>query len=153
MSNEFSRRIDVFIIKDEPKSRMAFAESPNIGLRELLDDGLSSKSAVIDAAYAKYLEHFQPYRWVARSHGNSKIIAHGESYFNEADCRDNIALNYGDNTTAYVMPMFGDDRSQKLLRYGATDRATHTNNGYTPSGMDEFARRDEQAADGEGAEE
>jgi uncharacterized protein YegP (UPF0339 family) len=111
---EFSRRVDVQIIKDDP---MTLAEYITATVDP--DDGFVDTE--IEKDYRRYLERFQPYRWRAVA-ANSEPIAHGESYFNEADCLNAVELLCGDETTVYWAPMFGEDRSEKLLRYGITDR-------------------------------
>jgi uncharacterized protein YegP (UPF0339 family) len=109
--SEFSRRVNVEIIKDEPTPRDQFMASSIWA------------SHVIDAEYSKYLDRFQPYRWRAIA-ANNEPIAHRERYFNLADCVNAVELNYGDDTTAYRMAVFGEDLSETLLRLGATDRAS-----------------------------
>jgi uncharacterized protein YegP (UPF0339 family) len=107
---EFSRRLNIEIIKDEPLARKALGEKLGLTPDELTED-----------IYRKYVEEHQPYRWRAVA-ANNEPIAHGESYHNEADCLNAANLLAGDDTTVYVMPMYGDDRSEKVLRFGSTDR-------------------------------
>jgi uncharacterized protein YegP (UPF0339 family) len=105
---ELSRRVDVELIKDEPVSYGDFWKTHDRNLNG-------------DDVYTRYLDRFQPYRWRAVA-ANNEPIAHGESYFNEADCINAIELLFGDDTTIYWAPMFGDDRGFRWLRYGKTDR-------------------------------
>lgn len=109
--SEFSRRVDIEIIKSEP-----FTSDEWLALHP----GRDVDDTVI--AYNRYLARFQPYRWHAKSTGNGEIVARSESYFNLADCIENIELNYGDDTTVYRMPIFGEDRHEVVLRFGKTDR-------------------------------
>jgi uncharacterized protein YegP (UPF0339 family) len=107
---EFSRRLNIEIIKDELLTREALGQKLGLTPDELTQD-----------IYRKYAEEHQAYRWRAVA-ANNEIIAHGESYHNEADALNAANLLAGDDTTVYVMPMYGDDRSEKVLRFGATDR-------------------------------
>jgi uncharacterized protein YegP (UPF0339 family) len=103
---EFSRRVDVQIIKRDVKTREKFAApGPNA-----------------DEKYREYVGKFQPYRWKAVA-ANNEPLAHGESYFNLADCINAVTLLLADDTTVYYTHEFGEDRGLKLLRYGSTDRA------------------------------
>lgn len=108
---EFSRRVDFFVFKDEPSTLEGFAHRWGISGDEL------------DREYQEYRDRWQPYRWHAKAK-NGEIIARGESYHNVEDCLNAVNLLAGDDTTAYVMPTFGDDRSEKVLRFGATDRSS-----------------------------
>lgn len=108
--SEFSRRVDVRIIKDEPKTFEDFKADEN------WFSDLFAKDA-----YAEYLEHFQPYRWSAVA-ANNEPIAHGESYFNEVDCINAVELLAADDTTMYWAREYGEDRGDHWLRYGVTDR-------------------------------
>jgi uncharacterized protein YegP (UPF0339 family) len=120
---EFSRRLNIEIIKDEPLSRDEYVEASfGIGKDANLAVSLSAK---LEQDYVQYLYRFQPYRWRAVA-ANGEPIAHGESYFNEADAINAANLLAGDDTTAYLMPMYGDDRSEKVLRFGATDRKSQS---------------------------
>lgn len=114
--SEFSRRVNVELIRDEPLSPEQFAEQIGVTPGELTD-----------ARYQLYLDHFQPYRWRAKAM-NGEIIARGESYFNEADAINAVELLCGDDTTVYWAPMFGEDRGYRWLRYGATDRSHQAGN-------------------------
>jgi uncharacterized protein YegP (UPF0339 family) len=107
---EFSRRVDVQIIKDEPLSYDDL-------WRTLTHD----RNHTGDSAYKQYLDRFQPYRWRAVA-ANNEPVAHGESYFNEVDAINAAELLFGDDTTVYRMPMYGEDRGETWLRYGKTDR-------------------------------
>jgi uncharacterized protein YegP (UPF0339 family) len=109
---EFSRRVDVHIVKDEPLPREALGQKIGATFGELTED-----------IYRKYVEEHQAYRWRAIA-ANNEIVAHGESYHNLADCINAVELLMGDNTTAYRVAVFGEDLSETLLRYGATDRAS-----------------------------
>ena len=107
-----SRRVDVEIYVDKPVSREEW---------ELITGNPGVTTERLDELYRKYIGRHQPYRWRAVA-ANNEVVAYGERYFNLADCINAVELNYGDNTTMYRMPMFGEDRSETLLRYGKTDR-------------------------------
>jgi uncharacterized protein YegP (UPF0339 family) len=108
--SEFSRRVNVEIFEDEPKT-----------FEEFVDDHVGEDIDDVAAAYRQYVDHFQPYRWHAKA-ANNKIVSDGESYFNEADVIETVDLLFGDDTTVYWMPMYGEGRGEHLLRYGKTDR-------------------------------
>lgn len=113
---EFSRRVNVFVFKDDPLTFDQFVDAaPEAWAPEV--PGGKARAEM----YRDYLAAFQPYRWHAKAM-NGEIIARGESYFNESDCHENIELNYGDDTTVYRMPEYGEQRGEAWLRYGKTDR-------------------------------
>ena len=104
---EFSRRVDVDIIKDEP---MTYEDFWHVHDRNLSGDSF----------YQQYLDRFQPYRWRAES-ANGEVVAIGESYFNEADAINAVELLFGDDTTMYWRSR-EPERGDQLLRFGKTDR-------------------------------
>jgi uncharacterized protein YegP (UPF0339 family) len=104
---EFSRRVNVQTFKDEPLTREEYDTL----------HGPTEESGF----YEHYLETFQPFRWHAVG-ANNEIVAQGESYLHEDGCANAIELLFADNTTVYVMPMYGENRGERLLRYGSTDR-------------------------------
>jgi uncharacterized protein YegP (UPF0339 family) len=114
--SEFSRRVNVQVFKDEPKSlEEFFADWP-------AEEGDGVEVLQLrNAVYRQYLDRFQPYRWSAVA-GNNEPVAHGESYFNEVDCINAIELLAADDTTMYWAREYGEDRGYTLLRYGVTDR-------------------------------
>jgi uncharacterized protein YegP (UPF0339 family) len=120
---EFSRRVDVEIIKDEPKSREAFAAETGCTcpIGSPCPMHVDKADGTLDTDYERYLHYFQPYRWHAQG-ANNKIVTDGESYHNEADAINAVELLFGDDTTMYWAPTFGEDRGNRLLRYGKTDR-------------------------------
>jgi uncharacterized protein YegP (UPF0339 family) len=132
MSAEFSRRADVQIIKDEPLDPNEWASQNSctcpIGgpFVEMCPRHFETGTDGT-AEYSEYVARFQPYRWRAVA-ANNEPIAHGESYFNEADCINAVDLLLGDDTTVYRMPMYGEDRGEVLLRYGKTDRDSQAGN-------------------------
>lgn len=105
--SEFSRRVDVDIIKDEPQT---YAEFFAIHDHDLFGDD----------SYQRYLDRFQPYRWSAVA-ANNEPVAHGESYFHEADAINAVELLFADDTTMYWRSR-DPERGDQLLRYGKTDR-------------------------------
>lgn len=109
----FSRRVDVLLFKDEPDTREDFVE--RIGL-----DEVETSAGFIDETYEKYLHSFQPFWWHAKS-PNGEILTNGEHYARKSGALNSIALLFGDDTTMYWMPMFGQERGMHLLRYGVTD--------------------------------
>lgn len=109
--SEFSRRVDIFVYKDEPRSEEDFARSLVGGV----------KATTFRSKYESYMNSFQPYRWNAKA-ANSEIVAQGESYFELAGVVNAINLLFGDDTTVWWMPEFGEDRGESWLRYGVTDR-------------------------------
>lgn len=107
--SEFSRRVDVRIIKDEPldyEDWVAFHHGP---------DGEP------DDGYANYVTGFQPYRFHAKG-ANFEIVSYGESYLHEDGAINAVELLFGDDTTMYWAREYGEDRGLKWLRYGVTDR-------------------------------
>jgi uncharacterized protein YegP (UPF0339 family) len=125
---EFSRRVNVQIIKDEPLSRSEWmTKGFFVTMDELntagsdtqaLEHGDEASNAYLDNLYHRYyLDRFQPYRWRAVA-ANNEPIAHGESYFNEADAINAAELLFGDDSTVYLQQ---HEKSNQLLRYGATD--------------------------------
>jgi hypothetical protein len=114
--SEFSKRVNIEVFKDEPKTCEEYAQTFWPGT-----PGVNAARGDIQAAHRHYLEHFQPYRWHAKA-ANNKIISDGESYFNLADLEETLELFAGDDTTVYYTAMFGEDRGDKWLRYGKTDR-------------------------------
>lgn len=53
--------------------------------------------------YRKYRDRFQPWRWVARSAANNKIMARSpDRYFNRTDCVDAIVVLFGHDTTVFM---------------------------------------------------
>jgi uncharacterized protein YegP (UPF0339 family) len=118
VSAEFSRRVDVYISKAEPLSEADWYEAQG-GVAA--DGNFFANDAAIEAAYRRYLDRFQPYSWHAKA-ANHEITCQGESYFNEDDAINAFELMFGDDTTVYWAPMYGEDRGYRLLRYGKTDR-------------------------------
>lgn len=115
--SEFSRRVDVRIIKDEPMTREQWR----------IEDGVSEAEtnpeyiALAEQQYADYVEHFQPYRFHAKG-ANFEIVAYGEDYLHEDGAINAVELLFGDDTTMYWAREYGEDRGLNLLRYGVTDR-------------------------------
>lgn len=107
MSEEFSRRVDIHLFKDEPPTQFAFGE------------GMTAED--MQASVQRQIAKFQPYRWNAVAM-NNEILCHGESYHNLADVLSVVTLLFGDDSTLYWMPEFGEERGMELLRYGSTDR-------------------------------
>lgn len=114
MSTEFSRRVDVDIIKDEPKTREEFRQYH-------VAAGAAWPIGDLDAEYARYLEHFQPYRFHAKG-DNFEIVDQSEGYLHEDGAVNAVELLFGDDTTMYWRRTYGEDRGDQLLRYGKTDR-------------------------------
>jgi uncharacterized protein YegP (UPF0339 family) len=119
---EFSRRVNVEVFKDEPKSRDEWASSATVTAGQLLDIDTSDPGAAIDKLYREYLDAFQPYWWHAQS-PNGEILTNGEHYAELSGATNSIEVLFGDDTTMYWAPMFGEDRGEQLLRYGVTDLA------------------------------
>lgn len=107
-----SRRVDVDIIKDEPLTLTQFAAT------HTFPDDVDEEEIAVD--YQQYLDRFQPYRWSAVA-ANNEPVAHGESYFHEADAINAVELLFGDDTTMYWRSR-DPERGDQLLRYGITDR-------------------------------
>jgi uncharacterized protein YegP (UPF0339 family) len=112
--SEFSRRVDVRIIKDEPHT-----------FEEFLSDKYGGEDFVdldqYKGEYQEYLTKFQPFRFHAKA-GNFEIMSHGENYLHEADCIHAVEVLFGDDTTMWYAREYGEDRGDKWLRYGKTDR-------------------------------
>jgi hypothetical protein len=106
---EFSRRVTVEVFKDEPRPRDVF-------FAERAGEDVSD----IAAAYDRYLHYFQPFWWHAQS-PNGEILTNGEHYLHEAGAINSIEVLFGDDTTMYWAPMYGEERGFKLLRYGKTE--------------------------------
>lgn len=111
---EFSRRVNVEVFKDDPLTREEFLDWAEIDPEKVTKD-------FMDKSYDRYLHYHQPYWWHAQS-PNGELLTNGEHYANEAGAINSITILFGDDTTMYWMPMYGEDRSEKLLRYGVTDR-------------------------------
>jgi uncharacterized protein YegP (UPF0339 family) len=128
MSAEFSRRVDVYISKAEPLGREEWLAKGVVTLDDLNAVGPGKvvvvgddTSEYMDQLYRRYLDRFQPYSWHAKA-ANHEITCQGESYFNEADAVNAVELMFGDDSTVYWAPMYGEERGYRLLRYGKTDR-------------------------------
>ncbi|KWX66832.1 hypothetical protein [Mycobacterium sp. NAZ190054] len=75
-------KIVVELIEDEPDTLEEFGEY--IRATDVHD---------LEAKYRRYLDRFQPFRWVAKRTGNHEPLAKStESYFNRGDCVDAITL-------------------------------------------------------------
>jgi uncharacterized protein YegP (UPF0339 family) len=118
---EFSRRVDVEVFKDEPQSREEWIQTATVTASQLLSTDPDDASAAIDELYRQYLGAFQPYWWHAQS-PNGEILTNGEHYLHEYGAVNSIEALFGDDTTMYWTPTYGEDRGEHLLRYGVTDR-------------------------------
>jgi hypothetical protein len=118
MTEEFSRRVDVQVFKDEPDTREEWMATATIPAAGFLD---GDPDMVLDIHYQDYVKQFQPYRWHAVAL-NNEILCQGERYFNVEDLVSTIQLLFGADTTTYWMAMYGEKRGEYLLRFGKTDR-------------------------------
>jgi hypothetical protein len=118
VSSEFSRRVDIEVFKDEPKTREEFRV-------HAVTTNATWPNGELDERWLQYLIDFQPYWWHAQS-PNGEILTNGEHYAVEAGAINSIELLFGDDTTMYWAPMYGEDRGERLLRYGKTDRDHQT---------------------------
>jgi predicted HAD superfamily Cof-like phosphohydrolase len=114
MSAEFSRRVNIEVFKDEPKTREEFRV-------DAIVTNATWPNGELDERYRKYLDDFQPYWWHAQS-PNGEILTNGEHYLHEDGATNSAEVLFGDDTTMYWAPMYGEDRHFRLLRYGKTDR-------------------------------
>lgn len=80
------------------------------------------------AAYRKYRDEFQPWRWIAKSGDNHETLAvSSERYFNRDDCLHAIDLLFGNDSHVYrregkngnVLLRHADGKASEVLNIAA----------------------------------
>ncbi|MFV8049759.1 hypothetical protein [Mycobacterium sp. 48b] len=86
-----------------------------------------------NAAYRKYLDGFQAWRWLAKSGDNHEVLAvSSERYFNRGDCLHAVELLFGNGSHVYrreaehgnVLLRYADGKAAEVLNIADDGTAT-----------------------------
>ena len=98
--------IEVELIEDEPDTLEEFAAYTR-----------ATDVHDLEAKYRRYLDRFQPWRWVAKRTGNREPLAKStESYFNRGDCVDTITLLFVMSTAVDLVEVRDGVKERRSLR-------------------------------------